>query len=86
MMMVLSVTMEGIDPPPHLACICLPLQVDVRVHTDPESGVRGLAADRSMSKGELLVSIPAPIAIPLGMSTETAPVSETADRGETGGV
>ena len=49
------------------------MQVNVRVHTDP-NGLRGLVAARAMRKGDLLVSIPVSLAIPLGASSETAPV------------
>ena len=55
------------------SCMHACMQVNVRVHTDP-SGLRGLVAARAMRKGDLLVSIPVSLAIPLGASSETAPV------------
>ena len=57
---------------------CLPDQVDVRVHVDPLSGLRGLVAARDMEPGEVMLSIPESVAIALGPASATAPVSRAA--------
>ncbi len=48
-------------------------QVNVRVGAS-EMGVRGLVASQAFRSGDVLVSLPISLAIPLGASEETAPV------------